>query len=227
MFKNIPPDGKFEWSHVLVIQLIDICSSLEQNLDNLLSATTDSIVKRCGVSVSQWLLSCSHGYYVTWGNISGWHPLPCWVWSRLLQHCQPWRHRWDSKTWSPLNCVTCEMCWSVRGCQRSVHHPGDVAPIRAVLPVYYSLLPSCVCCTEQRSQRLTGSRRNSDTLCTMANIMEWVFFIDIDHLAACCVAPVKYVRQRIFSTTPDTYSPKTTEDLLLSLIHISEPTRPY
>ena len=108
----------------------------------------------------------------------------------------------------------CWMCWSVRGCQRSVHHPGDVATIRAVLPVYYS--PSLLCLLHWTT--LTKIDRKQKEFWHIVHYgkynREWVFFIYIDHLAACCVAPVKYVRQRIFSTTPDTCSPQTTEDLL-------------
>ena len=51
--KRESPDSKFERSHVLVIKLVDICSSLQENPDNLLSATAHSIMQGSGISRSR------------------------------------------------------------------------------------------------------------------------------------------------------------------------------
>ena len=211
---DIQPDCQFEWSHVLVIQLIDICSSLQQNLDNFLSATTDSIVEWCGVSVDTMvIIVLSWIFYLSPGII---------FLVDILSHIESDQDFFNIASHGGIIEVqrhvlfspACWMCWSVRGCQRSVHHPGDVATIRAVLPVYYS--PSLLCLLHWTT--LTKIDRKQKEFWHIVHYgkynREWVFFIYFDHLAACCVAPVKCVRQRIFSTTPDTCSPQTTEDLL-------------
>ena len=43
------PDGQLQRRHVLVVDLVDVCSPLQQDLDDLLPATADSIVEWCGV----------------------------------------------------------------------------------------------------------------------------------------------------------------------------------
>ena len=43
------PDGQLQRRHVLVVDLVDVCSPLQQDLDNLLPPTADSVVEWCGV----------------------------------------------------------------------------------------------------------------------------------------------------------------------------------
>ena len=43
------PDGQLERRHVLVVDLVDVCPPLQQDLDNLLPAAADGIVERSGV----------------------------------------------------------------------------------------------------------------------------------------------------------------------------------
>ena len=80
---------------------------------------------------------------------------------------------------------------------------SEVLTTLEMLPLY----ECCHCTTHSLLHcttltKMTGSRRNSDTLCTMANIECSLEILTTS--SARCVAPVKSVRQNIFSTTPDT-----------------------
>ena len=95
------PDGQLQRRHVLVVDLVDVCSPLQQDLDNLLSATADSIVERCGVpgtNQPQFPQIYRPRARVTSGSISGWRPLRGWAWWGPPPHYRPWQRHWGWQT---------------------------------------------------------------------------------------------------------------------------------
>lgn len=139
---DIQPDCQFEWSHVLVIQLIDICSSLQQNLDNFLSATTDSIVEWCGVSVDtmviivlSWIFYLSPGIIFLVDILS--HIESDQDFFNIASHggiIEVQRHVLFSPAW-PVNVLICERlsekCSPPRRC---CHYKSSVASVLLSLP---------------------------------------------------------------------------------------------
>ena len=59
----------------------------------------------------------------TLGNISGWHPPPCWVLSTPPQHSLPWQHRSDWQT-SPTPCAPPATEWPCPGARAAATDPG-------------------------------------------------------------------------------------------------------
>ena len=53
------PDRQLERSHVLVVQLIHLCSPLHQDLDNLLPPTTHRVMQGGGVSGTRGITAVS------------------------------------------------------------------------------------------------------------------------------------------------------------------------